>query len=84
MLRSRQGHKTRLSISSSTSNSAQEGRLRRRLSTQSDEASNGVLSSRNEEKEHRLPPSDMEMDELEKSMSALQFVPTAVLKNRKR
>lgn len=84
MLRSRHDHKTRLSICSSTSNSAQEGRLRRRLSTQSDEASNGVLFSRNEEKEHQLPLSGVEIDELEKSMSALQFVPTAVLKNRKR
>ena len=81
MLRARNARQARLSGSSFASNSAQEGRLRRRLSTRSDRSLNGLLSPPNDE--HLSRSSDTEVDVLEKSMSALRFVPTAVTKNRR-
>ncbi|KAJ5619008.1 Zinc finger C2H2 [Penicillium lagena] len=78
LLRPLNSHRRRMSMTSVSS--AQEGRLRRRSSASHSTtpvpppplaAQPGI-------------PKDMEIDELEKSMSALQFVPTSVTRNRER
>ena len=55
--------------------SALEGRLRRRSSASQSNPPTAVLT---EEK----TSGEMDIDELEKSMSALKFVPTSVVRNR--
>ncbi|KAJ5775259.1 uncharacterized protein N7511_000270 [Penicillium nucicola] len=70
MLRPMNSHRRRISTSS-----ALEGRLRRRSSASQ---SNPVVAAVPEPKSS----TDMEIDELEKSMSALRFVPTSVARNR--
>ncbi|KAJ5517993.1 Zinc finger C2H2 [Penicillium expansum] len=70
MLRPMNSHRRRISTSS-----ALEGRLRRRSSASQ---SNPPAMAIPEKKS----PNDMEIDELEKSMSALKFVPTSVTRNR--
>jgi hypothetical protein len=70
MLRPMNSHRRRISTSS-----ALEGRLRRRSSASQ---SNPPVVTVPETK----PSADMEIDELEKSMSALRFVPTSVARNR--
>ncbi|KAJ5512327.1 Zinc finger C2H2 [Penicillium fimorum] len=70
MLRPMNSHRRRISTSS-----ALEGRLRRRSSASQ---SNPPAAAVPEKK----TPNDMDIDELEKSMSALKFVPTSVTRNR--
>jgi hypothetical protein len=70
MLRPMNSHRRRISTSS-----ALEGRLRRRSSASQSNPPADVVPE-------KKTPSDMEIDELEKSMSALKFVPTSVTRNR--
>ncbi|KAJ5343135.1 Zinc finger C2H2 [Penicillium brevicompactum] len=70
MLRPMNSHRRRVSMSS-----ALEGRLRRRSSASQSNPPTAVLT---EEK----TSGEMDIDELEKSMSALKFVPTSVVRNR--
>ncbi|KAJ9481446.1 hypothetical protein VN97_g12030 [Penicillium thymicola] len=70
MLRPLNSHRRRISTSSSL-----EGRLRRRSSASQ---SNPPATAIPEKK----PSNDMDIDELEKSMSALKFVPASVTRNR--
>ncbi|CAI7610065.1 unnamed protein product [Penicillium viridicatum] len=70
MLRPMNSHRRRISTSS-----ALEGRLRRRSSASQ---SNPPATTIPEKKS----PDNMDIDELERSMSALKFVPTSVTRNR--
>ncbi|CAG8919193.1 unnamed protein product [Penicillium salamii] len=70
MLRPMNSHRRRISTSS-----ALEGRLRRRSSASQSNPPANILPE-------KKTPDDMEIDELEKSMSALKFVPTSVARNR--
>ncbi|OQE24867.1 hypothetical protein PENFLA_c009G09412 [Penicillium flavigenum] len=70
MLRPMNSHRRRISTSS-----ALEGRLRRRSSaSQSNPPATAIPKTKSS--------NDMDIDELEKSMSALKFVPTSVTRNR--
>ncbi|KAJ6185584.1 hypothetical protein N7519_006885 [Penicillium mononematosum] len=70
MLRPMNSHRRRISTSS-----ALEGRLRRRSSaSQSNPPETAIPETKSS--------NDMDIDELEKSMSALKFVPTSVTRNR--
>ncbi|QQK43434.1 Zinc finger, C2H2 [Penicillium digitatum] len=74
MLRPVNSHRRRISTSS-----ALEGRLRRRSSvSQSNPPAAAIL----EKKSPSEMDMDLKIDELEKSMSALKFVPTSVTRNR--
>jgi hypothetical protein len=78
LLRPLNSHRRRMSMTSVSS--AQEGRLRRRSSASHSNtpAPPPPLGAQ------PGTPKAMEIDELEKSMSALQFVPTSVTRNRER
>ncbi|CAI7661676.1 unnamed protein product [Penicillium glandicola] len=69
MLRPMSSHRRRISTSS-----ALEGRLRRRSSASQSNPPVTEIPEKNSK--------DMDIDELEKSMSALKFVPTSVTRNR--
>ncbi|KAJ5360674.1 Zinc finger C2H2 [Penicillium concentricum] len=69
MLRPMNSHRRRISTSS-----ALEGRLRRRSSSQSNPPAAAIPEKKS--------PNEMDIDELEKSMSALKFVPASVTRNR--
>ncbi|KAJ5165380.1 Zinc finger C2H2 [Penicillium coprophilum] len=69
MLRPMNSHRRRISTSS-----ALEGRLRRRSLSQSNPSSAAIAEKKS--------PNEMDIDELEKSMSALKFVPASVTRNR--
>ncbi|OQE40333.1 hypothetical protein PENCOP_c006G02448 [Penicillium coprophilum] len=69
MLRPMNSHRRRISTSS-----ALEGRLRRRSLSQSNSSSPAIPEKKS--------PNEMDIDELEKSMSALKFVPASVTRNR--
>ncbi|KXG49733.1 Zinc finger, C2H2 [Penicillium griseofulvum] len=70
MLRPMNSHRRRLS-----SSSALEGRLRRRSSASQSSPPTAPIPE-------KKSPNEMDIDELEKSMSALKFVPTSVTRNR--
>ena len=77
------GDKNRRRISTASISSAREGRLRRRSSASQPNAQvTTILSPGVPSKASRSTPDDMEVDELERSMSALRFVPLSVAKNR--
>ncbi|KAJ5148799.1 hypothetical protein N7448_000377 [Penicillium atrosanguineum] len=79
MLRPLNSHRRRIS---NVSISSHEGRLRRRSSASQTQPP--VNSPQAPETQLKAPQKsdDMEIDELEKSMSALRFVPTSVARNR--
>jgi hypothetical protein len=81
MLRPLNSHRRRIS---NVSISSHEGRLRRRSSAS--QTNQPAIPSQAPETQSRAPQKsksdDMEIDELEKSMSALRFVPASVARNR--
>lgn len=77
--------RNRRRISAASISSAHEGRLRRRSSVSQQNAPEVVAPvSANQFNPLQGPPQDMEIDELEQSMSALRFVPASVTRNRAR
>lgn len=83
MLRSKQTHRRRLS---STPLSPKEGRLRHRQTSVSQPGPNPKLATNANSDAGPTPAGgsdDKEVAELEKSMSALQFVPASVQRNNK-
>ncbi|KAJ5573663.1 uncharacterized protein N7459_008090 [Penicillium hispanicum] len=83
LLKPMNSDKNRRRISTSSISSAHEGRLRRRSSaSQSNIPATRPSVSTNQPKAQQGTSDDMEIDELERSMSALRFVPASVTRNR--
>ncbi|KAJ5108516.1 Zinc finger C2H2 [Penicillium angulare] len=81
LLKSMNSDRTRRRISRTSISSVNEGRLRRRSSVS--QANLPAASSTVEEKQTKPNTTDdMEIDSLERSMSALRFVPASVTRNR--
>ncbi|KAJ5992436.1 zinc finger protein [Penicillium sp. IBT 35674x] len=74
LLRPLNSDRTRRRISAASISSVNEGRLRRRSSASQTIPPQIQAKAR--------APDDMEIDDLERSMSALQFVPSSVTRNR--
>lgn len=79
MLRSPNTHRRRIS---STAPSLQEGRLRNRKT--SDSHSHAVSHAVSRQSVGHVSPEETEITQLEKSISALQFVPASVRKSQRR
>jgi hypothetical protein len=79
MLRSPNTHRRRISA---TASSLQEGRLRNRKTSESH--SHEVSHAVSKQSVGHVSPEEMEITQLEKSMSALRFVPASVSKSQRR
>lgn len=80
LLRPMNSDRNRRRISTASISSINEGRLRRRSSVSQPMPSAAVSQTANQI--NATNSDDMEIDELERSMSALRFVPTSVTRNQ--